>query len=158
MNPEISPSNGLVPFGFIFDQREHLLVVEAGTNAVSSYEILHDNSLKVISGSVQNGQQAACWIAGNERGYIFTANPGTNSISSYKLNVRKGSLVLLDGTAVLKNTPLDMSITGNGRFLYALDPSNGGIDAFRIEHDGSLTDLGAVAGGLSIFAQGIAAR
>lgn len=158
MSPVTSPSNGETPFGFIFDRREHLLVVEAGTNAVSSYKILQDDTLQVISPSVLNGQRAACWITGSERRYIFTSNPGTHTISSYKIKAGQGSLVLLNGAAATENTPLDLSTTVDGRFLYALDPSNEGIDMFRIERDGSLTDLGTVAGGLSIFAQGIAVR
>ena len=159
MNPVTSPSNGLTPFGFIFDKRGHLLVVEAGTNAVSSYKILPDDTLQVISPSMPNGQKAACWIAGNERGYIFTANPGTHSISAYRLMARQGSIMLLNGAAGLGNTPLDLSTTVNGRFLYALDPGNGTIDMFQIERDGSLTNLGAISDSeLSIFAQGVAAR
>jgi len=158
MNPVTSMSNGLVPFGFIFDNWGHLLIVEAGSNAVSSYNILHNGTLQVISPSVLNGQKAACWIVGNENGYVFTANPGTSSISAYKLNAGNGKLALLNGTAGGGNTPLDLAIPVNSRFLYASDPSNGAIDMFQIEHDGSLTDLGTVAGGLSIFAQGIAAR
>lgn len=158
MNPVISMSNGLVPFGFIFDEQEHLLVVEAGSNAVSSYNILQNGTLQVISPSVANGQVAACWIAGNECGYIFTANPGTSSVSAYKLKVAVGTLVLLAGVAGMGNTPLDLAITANGWFLYALDPSNGGIDMFEIEPDGSLVNLGTAAGGLSIFAQGVAVR
>jgi 6-phosphogluconolactonase len=158
LNPVTSMSNGLVPFGFIFDRRGHLLVVEVGSNAVSSYNILHNGTLQVISPSVPNGQKAACWIAGNERGYIFTANPGASTISAYKLKAGQGSLVLLNGAAGMGNKPLDLSTTINGRFLYALDPGNGAIDMFQIERDGSLTDLGTVPGGLSIFAQGIAVR
>jgi 6-phosphogluconolactonase len=156
MNPVTSPSHGVTPFGFIFDQRERLLVVEAATNAVSSYKILPNDTLDVISGSVPNGQVAACWIAGNEHGDVFTDNPGTSSVSAYK--DRHGSLVLLNGVAGTGTTPLDLSITRDGRFLYALDPKNGTVDMFQIEHDGSLTSLGTVAGGFSIFAQGIAAR
>ncbi len=159
MNPVISPSNGLTPFGFIFDQRGHLLVVEAGTNAVSSYKFLPDDTLQAISPSVPNGQKAACWIAGNERGDVFTANPGTHTISAYSLIPGQGSLVLLNGAAGMGNTPIDLDTTVDGRFLYALDPTNGTIDMFRIERDGSLTNLGAINDGkLSIFAQGIAAR
>ena len=158
MTPVTSPSYGVTPFGFIFDQRGHLLVVEAGTNAVSSYKILPDDTLQVISGSVPNGQIAACWIAGNERGDVFTDNPGTHSISAYTEMAGEGSLVLLNGVAGTGNTPLDLSITGNGRFLYALDPTNGTVDMFHVERDGSLTDLGTVPGGFSIFAQGIVAR
>lgn len=158
MNPVISTSNGLAPFGFIFDQPGHLLVVEAGSNAVSSYNILEDGALKVISPSVANGQMASCWIAGNARGNVFTANPGSSSISAYELNVGKGSLVLLAGAAGMGTSPLDLSTTVDGRFLYAVDPGSGSIDMFKIGYDGSLTSLGAVAGGLSTFSQGIAAR
>jgi len=151
-------SSGIAPFGFIFDQRGHLLVVEAGSNAVSSYDILHDGILQVISPSVANGQIAACWIAGDQQGNVFTTNPGTATISAYKNKARKGTLVLLDGTANVGNPLLDLATTSNGRFLYALDPNNNAIDAFNIERDGSLTDLGAVDGGLPMFAQGIAVR
>lgn len=158
MNPVISPSNGVTPFGFIFDQRGHLLVVETGTNAVSSYEILPDDTLQVISPSVPNGQAASCWITGDERAFVFTGNPSAHSISAYRLMPGKGSLVLLNGAAGIGNTPLDLSTSVNGRFLYALDPGNGAIDMFQIEPDGSLTGLGTAAGELSTFAQGIAAR
>jgi 6-phosphogluconolactonase (cycloisomerase 2 family) len=156
-NPVITPSNGDTPFGFIFDYWGHLLVVEAGTDAVSSYKILHDNTLKVISPSVTNGQTASCWIAGSDKGFVFTANPGTSSISSYKLIIWNGKLTLLNGTAGTGNSPLDLSLV-DGRFLYAVDPNGGGIDMFRVESDGSLTGLGTAAGELSVFAQGIAGR
>ena len=156
-NPVISPSNGTGPFGFIFDKREHLLVVEVTSNAVSSYDILDNETLQVISPSVPNGQAASCWITGNERGFIFTGNPGAHSISSFSLKAGSGKLTLLKGVAGTGNTPIDLS-TVDSRFLYALDPSRGGIDMFKVEHDGSLTALGAAADGLSIFAQGIAAH
>jgi 6-phosphogluconolactonase (cycloisomerase 2 family) len=157
-NPVSSMSSGIAPFGFIFDQWGHLLVVEAGSNAVSSYGILNDGTLQVISPSVANGQAAACWIAGDPRGNIFTTNPGTATISAYKNKARKGTLVLLDGKASVGNPLLDLDITPGGRFMYALDPMNNAIDMFQIDRDGSLTNLGAVDGGLSIFAQGIAVR
>lgn len=158
MNPVISMSNGLVPFGFIFDRRGHLLVSEAGSGAVSSYNILRNGTLQIITPSLANGQAATCWIAANRRGNVFTANTGSQNISSYKLRAGNGILTLLNATAGFGNRPIDMAIPTNGRFLYALDPANGGIDMFRIESDGSLTDLGTVNAGLSIFAQGIAAR
>ena len=157
-NPVISPSNGLTPFGFVFDKRGHLLVSEAATDAVSTYNILSDGTLQVISPSVGNGQAATCWIAANRRGDVFTASPGTHAISSYKLMAGNGALTLLNGTAGIGNRPLDLAITVNGRFLYALDPGNGTIHMFQINPKGTLVDLGAVAGGLSIFAQGVAAR
>jgi 6-phosphogluconolactonase len=156
--PVTSMSSGDGPFGFTFDERGHLLVSEAGSSAASSYAINHDGSLQVISPSVENGQGAACWIARNRRGYVFTANTGGQNLSVYEEQKSNGQLDLIDATAAFGNRPIDMGVSVNGRFLYALDPASETIDMFEIESDGTLTDLGTVAGGLSIFAQGIAVR
>ena len=43
------------------------------------------------------------------------------------------------------------------RFLYALDPTLGAIDMFRVGPEGSLTALGTADAGLALFAQGLAA-
>ncbi len=155
--PVTSMSNGLVPFGFIFDQQGHLLVSEAGSGAVSSYDILPYGTLQVISPSVANVQAATCWIAGNRR-YAFTANTGSNTISAYRVKPGDGSLALLEAVAGLGNLPIDMATTVNGRFLYVLNAGSGTIGMFRIQSDGSLANLGVADGELSIFVQGIAAR
>jgi 6-phosphogluconolactonase len=157
MVPVTSASNGIAPFGFIFDQQGHLLVSEAGSGAVSSYEIEDDGSLQVISPSVGNGQSATCWIARDYKGSVITANTGSGTISVYE-EIFNGQLELLDATAGVGVTPLDIGVSADGRFLYALDPVSETVDMFRIEADGSLTDLGTIAGGLSVFAQGIAVR
>jgi len=156
--PVVSPSDGLVPFSFIFDARGHLLVSEAGSGAVSSYKILRDNSLQAISSSVANGQIATCWIVGNGRGFVYTANTGSGTISAYKLKARKGRLVLLDAEAGSGNAPIDMTTTTNGLFLYVLNANDGTVGAFRIRSDGSLKDLGATGGLPAPFAQGIVGR
>ena len=133
-----------------------MLVVEVGPNAVSSYKILRDNTLQVISPSVLNGHLASCWITGHNRGDVFTANAATHTVSAYKSEIGKGSLVLLNGVAGTGR--IDLTTSADGRFLYALDPPDGTIDTYKIERDGSLTSVGTVSGDLSIFAQGIAAR
>jgi 6-phosphogluconolactonase len=171
MVPVASTSNGLAPFGFTFDEKGILLVSEAGSGAVSSYAITPDGSLRVISPSVENGQNATCWIARNADDYVFTANTGSQSLSVYTLingkarwspfwppgpQISDGSLELLDATAASGNRPIDIGVSVNGRFLYALDPAAEAVDMFEIEADGTLTSLGTVPGGLSIFAQGIA--
>jgi len=156
--PVITPSSGAVPFGVAFDRRGHLLVVEAGANAVSSYNIAHDGSLQVISASVPNGQAATCWIVVNRRGDIITTNPGTNSLSAFHVVAGTGQVTLLNGTAGSGNAPLDIDLTEGGHYAYAVDPGNGGVDMYRVEDDGSLTGLGTVDAGLMQFAQGMAVR
>jgi len=54
--------------------------------------------------------------------------------------------------------PLDVDMSEGGRFAYAVDPANGGVDMFKVGPDGSLTGLGNVNAGLSLFAQRMAVR
>jgi 6-phosphogluconolactonase (cycloisomerase 2 family) len=64
--------------------------------------------------------------------------------------------LLLEEEAGFGNAPIDMTITGNGRFLYVLNARDGTVGMFRINPDGSLSDLGVVAELLAApFAQGI---
>jgi 6-phosphogluconolactonase len=156
--PVVTPSHGAGPFAFVFSAPRTLLVAEVGSNAVSSYELHHHGTLKLLTPSVANGQSATCWIADANGRYAFTANPGTHSLSSFRDQHGKDDLKLLAGVAGTGAAPLDLAVTENGKFLYALDPGLGGIDIFRIEHDGSLTDLGPMPAGLPQFAQGLAAR
>lgn len=155
--PVVSPSHGPGPFSFTFSARGRLVVAEVGDNAVSSYHIQDDGALKLLTPSVANGQAATCWIVNVDGGYAFTANPGAHSLSSYR-QPRRGELVLIAGAAGAGTSPIDLAATETGRFLYALDPGFGGVDAFQIGADGSLTNLGPVAAGLPLFAQGIAVR
>ncbi len=156
--PVVSSSAGNVPFGVAFDKTGHLLVVEAGSNAVSSYDLRRDGSLQTITASAANGQRATCWITVNQRGDIITTNPGTNSLSTFHVDAQTGAVTLRNGLAGAGNRPLDIDVSKNGRFVYAVDPANGGVDMFRIERDGSLTGMGSVEAGLSIYAQGIAVK
>ncbi len=156
-DPVTTSSEGLAPFGFIFNQ-DHLLVSEAGSGAVSSYEILPDLSLYVLSSSVPNGQAATCWIAGNPQ-YAFTANTASSNISSYSVNRGKGTLELIEAMAGYGNLDIDIAVTPNGRFLYALNAGAGSIGMFRVDPGGELVDLGmADEIPVEIFTQGIAAN
>jgi len=158
MNAVTSPSSGAGPFAVIFDNRGDLLVAEVSEGAVSSYRILPDGALQVITPSVVNGQSGVCWIAGNRRGDVFTANTGSQTLSAYAVAEKDGSVVLLDDTAAFANRPIDMAITANGQFLYALDPAEGAIHGWRIDRQDGLIDLGAVPSAeIAIYAQGVAA-
>lgn len=156
--PSVTPSAGVVPFGFIFDWRGHLLVAEAGSRAVSSYTLLEDNTLEVINASVSNGNAATCWIAGTWFGSVFTANTGGDNISSYRVRNGDGSLRLIEADAASGDKPIDMAITRSGRYLYVLNANSGTVGAYRISINGRLRDLGVVPGLPPLYAQGIAVR
>ncbi len=154
----VSPSSGVVPFGFIFDWRGHLIVSEAGSGAVSSYDILDDKTLEVIDASVPNGNRATCWIAGTWFGSIFTANTGSDNLSSYKVRFGTGQVHLTDAVAATGHKPIDMAVSIDGSYLYVLNAADGTVGALRISPFGFLEDLGTVAGLPPLYAQGIAAR
>ena len=163
--PTSNPSAGMTPFGFAFDQRNHLIVSEAfggapNASAVSSYSAALSGMLSVISESVPDLQTAACWIVITNSGrYVYTSNTGSGSVSSYELT-SSGALSLLDSVAAntgAMSAPIDMALNNGSRYLYVHAAGLQTVEAFRVEPDGSLTLIGSF-GGLPFGAQGIAAR
>ena len=161
--PTPNGSNGMTPFGFAFDQRNHLIVSEAmggvpNAAAVSSYNA--GPMLSVVSGSVRDFQTAACWIVITNSGrYVYTTNTGSGAVSSFTLG-SNGALTLLNSAAASlgpTSFAIDMALNNGSRYLYLIAAGLQTVEAFRVETDGSLTPIGSV-GGLPFGAQGIAAR
>ncbi len=161
--PTTHPSSGATPFGFAFDERDHLIVSEAfggapGQSAVSSYEV-DDGEVEPITPSAATTETAACWIVVTEDGrFTYTSNTGSGSISGYRIN-RKGELSLLDGdgrTGVTGPGPIDMALSRASRYLYSLNSGDETISGFRVGDHGSLTPIGG-ASGLPDGATGLAA-
>jgi len=163
--PTPNTSNGLTPFGFAFDHRNHVIVSEAfggapNAAAVSSYTATLSGTLDVVSGSVPDFQTAACWIVITNSGrYVYTSNTGSGAVSSYAL-ASSGELTLLNSVAAnigAMSFPIDMALNNSSRYLYVHAAGLQAVEAFRVETDGSLTPIVTV-GGLPFGAQGIAAR
>lgn len=135
----ITASNGSVPFGMVFTESGVLLVAEAGPNALSSYEIARDHTLRVISGSVPNNQGATCWVAVTPNGrHAYTSNAATGTISLYRV-CENGELTLVESvptTPRLNGAPIDSAIDACGKYLYVLNGSQGSISVFRIGCEG----------------------
>lgn len=165
--PAAQPSAGSTPFGFAFDTRGRLIVSEAfggapGAGAVSSYSVDAQGALAAISPSAPDHQGAPCWLVVTKNGrYAYTTNAASGSISGYGI-APDGSLTLLDADGVTGDTgagskPIDLDLSQNSHYLYALTAGNGSIAAFEVHSDGSLTSLPG-AGGLPASAVGMAAR
>ena len=162
--PSTHPSSGATPFGFGFDERDHLIVSEAfggapDASAVSSYEV-DDDQLEPITASAGTTETAACWIVVTDDGrFTYTTNTGSGSISGYRVD-RDGELTLLDAdgrTGVTGAGPIDMALTRGSRFLYSLNSGDGTISGFRVGANGSLTLVGG-ATGVPSGATGLASR
>jgi 6-phosphogluconolactonase (cycloisomerase 2 family) len=152
----VTSSVGAVPYGFDIDRRDHVIVSEAATGSVSSYQ-LHDGALDVVTGSVVDTQGAPCWLIESHDGrYAFTTNAASGTISSYHIG-HDGSLTLLAAVAGATGAgPTDIAESSDGRFLYARVGS-GNVAAFAVGADGSLTSLGTVTGAASVGPSGLAA-
>jgi hypothetical protein len=144
---------GTVPFAVTFDAGGHLVVAEAGTNAVATFSIHPDGTLALVA-QAATGQAATCWIAGTGAAF-FASNAGSGSVSGY-LDSGSGALTALGNTATDAGT-VDAAVSGDGGFLYVQTGKAGIVDAFRIGAGGSLTAIGGVVVPGAIGGEGIAA-
>jgi 6-phosphogluconolactonase (cycloisomerase 2 family) len=151
--PVVNSEPGTVPFAISFDRTGHVVVADAGTNALASYALSFNGSLTPIS-SVGTGQAATCWVvADGDR--FYASNAGSASISGFHAAFN-GQLVLTGTTATSPGT-VDAAVTTDGHYLYVQGGGNGTVDGFRVNFDGSLTPVGTVtvpngAGGEGIVA------
>lgn len=138
--PVENPSNGTTPFGSVCASGI-LYVAEAGPNALSSYDVLRNSRLSVISGSVKNGQSATCWVSITpEQNFAYTSNAGNGTISQYKINANN-SLTLIEtvpSTPGINGGPLDSALDDEGNHFYVLNGSQGSISVFKIQKNGHL--------------------
>jgi 6-phosphogluconolactonase len=158
--PVNTPSEGVTPFGIVFNHRGRLLVSEV-SGSVSSYVVLAEGNLDPVSSAVTNmGQIATCWIATDGGRFAFTANTGSDTLSRYGVG-SDGALTLLEAIAadLMGAKPIDMAMPQSGRFLYTLNAAAGTVGMFAVGPDGALTDLGDAPGlPVNDGVQGIAAR
>jgi 6-phosphogluconolactonase (cycloisomerase 2 family) len=138
--PVVNPSAAPVPFAFTFDHKR-LVSGEAGASSVTTYDIQPGGTL-VNPKSQSDGQAALCWI--QRVGKVFVvSNTASNTLSTFRIDP-SGQPVLLSAVAATTN-PGPIDLTSSGKFVYAQTGTNGTVDGFRVEHDGTLTTIGSVS-------------
>lgn len=152
--PMTIASSGATPYGFDFRQDGALVVTEAfggevGAAAASSYA-LDGAKLAPVTGSVKNTRSEVCWAAVSRDGkHAYVTNFGDGTISLYGIGT-DGSLELLDAvaaTTVLGEKGVrDESLTGDGRFLYAIDADAQRVFGWEVQPDGKLDPVGSFDG------------
>jgi len=155
--PKRNASFGLRPFSLAYRADGSLVVAEAfnaapKASAVSSYRSTAGGRIRVVDGSVPNGQTDACWvvITGDGR-YAFVANFGSGTISSYRFNADE-DLRLVNGAAAstgAMSQPVDLALSSDSKYLYLLLRGTGAVASYRID-GGTLHPLGVVTGGLPV--------
>jgi 6-phosphogluconolactonase (cycloisomerase 2 family) len=159
--PTALASSGVTPFGFGFDNKDHLIVSEAfggaaDASAVSSYTV-GTGALTTVSASVPTTETAACWIAVTANGRFAYAGNAGGSVTGYRVGT-DGSLEILDAdgrTAAPGAEVTDLAVSRNSKVLYSR-LSNGTVGAWAVQRDGSLDSVGSTPG-LPAGAAGIAA-
>jgi 6-phosphogluconolactonase (cycloisomerase 2 family) len=149
----VNSEPGTVPFAISFDPFGHMVVAEAGTNALATFDLSRNGTVSLLD-QAGTGQAATCWVT-TAGPFLFASNAGTPSESGFTSSAG-GQLSLLGNTATDPGA-VDAASAAGGRFLYVQTGGNGIVDEFGVGAGGSLTKIGAVtvpgaAGGEGIVA------
>ena len=163
------------PFGFAFDNRNHLIVsnirnpaVPTTIGSVSTYTVTNAGGLTPIETKTSGGI-LPCWVVVTDNGrYVYVVNTGAGHpapVTRFGLSAT-GALTPLRPAAASRPGEFartDAALSRDSKFLYVLAPKVGPggpshIDAYKIGANGSLTFIGATPAGaaLGIGATGLA--
>jgi 6-phosphogluconolactonase len=106
--------------------------------------------LSLVSGSVGDTYSEVCWAAiTNDGRFAFVTNFGSGTVSSYEIGAH-GALTLRDAVAGStrqgEKGVRDEAISGDGRYLYAIDADAQKLFGWAVGQSGELTPVGEFAG------------
>ena len=148
----VQPAN-TVPFAITFDPPGHLVIAEAGTNALATFTLNPGGTVTPID-AVGTGQSATCWVAQAQE-FFYASNAGSASVSQYADSIN-GALALAGQTTTDPGT-VDASASIGGQYLYVQTGGNGIVDEFHVGANGSLAELGSVTVAGAVGGEGIVA-
>jgi DNA-binding beta-propeller fold protein YncE len=149
--PVVNSEPGTVPFAINFDSYGHVLIAEAGTNALATFNLSGHGKLTLLD-AVGTGQAATCWVA-TAGGFLFASNAGSADESGFTSSA-SGQLSLLGETGTDAGT-VDASAAAGGRFLYVQTGGAGIVDEFSVAGNGALTPIGSVTVPGAVGGEGI---
>jgi 6-phosphogluconolactonase (cycloisomerase 2 family) len=151
--PVVNTESGDVPFAISYDQYGHVLIAEAGPNAVASFSLGRSGHLTSLNTAL-TGQAATCWIVRAGQ-YFYASNAGSGSVSGYSASF-SGGLTALGNTATDAGT-VDATSADHGQFVYVQTGGAGIVDEYSVGSGGSLTEVGSVTVPGAVGGEGIAA-
>jgi 6-phosphogluconolactonase (cycloisomerase 2 family) len=151
--PVVNSEPGTVPFAITFDSYGHLVIAEAGTNALATFTISGHGTLSQLH-AVGTGDAATCWVA-PAGSFLFASNAGSAAESGFT-SAPNGQLTLLGATATDAGT-VDASAAAGGRFLYVQTGGAGIVDSYAVGAGGALSPIGSVTVPDAVGGEGIVA-
>jgi 6-phosphogluconolactonase (cycloisomerase 2 family) len=149
----VNSEPGTVPFAISFDHAGHLVIAEAGTNALATFALYGDGAVTLLD-QVGTGLAATCWVA-RVGGTFYASNAGSAAVSGYQIGGH-GQLTLLGATSTDPGT-VDAAGSAGGQFLYVQTGGTGIVDEFQVNPDASLTAIGSVTVANAVGGEGIVA-
>ena len=155
-NPATIKSSGQTPYGFALTANGSLIVSEAfggatGAAAASSYAVSGVGELTMVSGSVGDTRSEVCWVAlTKDDRFAYVTNFGDGTVSSYEIAADR-SLRLREAVAGVaaqgsKKGLRDEAISGDGRYLYAIDADAQKLCGWAVGQGGQLRLVGQFGG------------
>jgi len=143
-------------FATVFTPRGQLIVSEnqpnsgTDTSSISSYTIKSDGTLTAMTQSLPTYGNGNCWNAITPNGrWVYVDNSATSSVAGFTI-AADGSLTPVASTIVSTlrqgTTNLDMTVGGDGKYLFTLDSGSGAVSVFDINSDGTVNQLGEIEG------------
>jgi 6-phosphogluconolactonase (cycloisomerase 2 family) len=120
---------------------QFLVVTETATNKIDVFHVLPNGTLSTIAVNASAGATPfAAVFAPN--GTLIVGN-ASNTISSYKLDWDQTLDVVSDALLTLGAATCWDVVTPNGGAVYTANAGTSNLSGFTIEHNGSLTPIGA---------------
>jgi 6-phosphogluconolactonase (cycloisomerase 2 family) len=152
--PVTNSEPGAVPFAVTFDRQEHLIVAEAGTNALASFALNSNGTVSQLD-AVGTGQAATCWVVA-AGGHFYASNAGSGSLTTFQSSAG-GQLLSALGNTPTDGGTVDATVTQGGRFLYVQTGAAGIVDEFAVAAQGALSEIGSVTVPGAVGGEGIVA-
>ena len=153
--PATIKSSGQTTYGFGLTADGYLIVSEAfggttGAAAASSYAVSGAGELTMVSGSVGDTRSEVCWVAlSKDDRFAYVTNFGDGTVSCYEITADRSLRLhepVAGSTRPGEKGVRDEAISGDGRYLYAIDPDAQKLFGWAVSQGGQLTPVGEFGG------------
>ena len=164
-NPATIKASGQTPYGFALTADGSLIVSEAfggatGAAAASCYAVSGAGELTMVSGSVGNTRSEVCSVAlTKDDRFAYAKNFGDGTVSCYEIDADRSLRLhepVAGSTGQGEKGIRDEAISGDGRYLYAIDADAQRLCGWAVGQGGRLRPVGEFGGGPNTVA-GLAA-